>query len=66
MSGQFITTCRSIHSYFLMHFMFRAMLHDETNFVDPYAFNPDRYITVDGQLNPDVLDPTAGFGFGRR
>lgn len=48
-----------------MH-LFRAMFHDETRFVDPYAFNPDRYITVDGQLNLDILDPTAGFGFGRR
>ncbi|KAE9405244.1 cytochrome P450 [Gymnopus androsaceus JB14] len=44
-----------------------AMFHDEKNFVDPYTFNPDRYIrATDGQLNFEVLEPTAGFGFGRR
>ncbi|KAE9398295.1 cytochrome P450 [Gymnopus androsaceus JB14] len=44
-----------------------AMFHDEKNFADPYTFNPDRYIrATDRQLNPDVLEPTAGFGFGRR
>ena len=43
------------------------MFHDEKNFVDPYTFNPDRYIrATDGQLNFEVLEPTAGFGFGRR
>ncbi|KAJ3733356.1 cytochrome P450, partial [Lentinula guzmanii] len=44
-----------------------AMMHDERNFQDPYTFNPDRYIRpADGQLNHDMLKPTAGFGFGRR
>ncbi|KAI0076588.1 cytochrome P450 [Panus rudis PR-1116 ss-1] len=43
-----------------------AVLHDETAYPEPYAFNPDRFIK-NGQLNPDVLDPAvAAFGFGRR
>ncbi|KAE9394854.1 cytochrome P450 [Gymnopus androsaceus JB14] len=44
-----------------------AILHDEKNFPDPYTFNPDRYIcAADGRLNLDVMEPTSGFGFGRR
>ncbi|KAE9390448.1 cytochrome P450 [Gymnopus androsaceus JB14] len=44
-----------------------AMFHDETKFPDPYTFNPDRYIcAADGQLNLGVMEPTSGFGFGRR
>ena len=48
------------------HIIFRAILHDETHFPDPFTFNPDRFIK-DGALNPDVLDPSvAAFGYGRR
>ncbi|KAE9394855.1 cytochrome P450, partial [Gymnopus androsaceus JB14] len=44
-----------------------AILHDGTKFPDPYTFNPDRYIcAADGRLNLHVMDPTSGFGFGRR
>lgn len=43
-----------------------AMLHDETFYPDPFAFNPDRFMK-DGKLNPAMKDPThAAFGFGRR
>lgn len=43
------------------------MLHDPNEYPDPSAFNPARYLTAEGTLNPDVRDPrTAAFGFGRR
>ncbi|KAJ7252542.1 cytochrome P450 [Mycena rebaudengoi] len=42
-----------------------AILYDETAYPDPYKFNPDRFL-LNGQLNPDVRDPSAVFGFGRR
>jgi cytochrome P450 len=43
------------------------MLHDERNYEDPHVFRPERFLTPDGsQLDPNVLEPTAAFGFGRR
>jgi len=43
------------------------MLHDEANYPEPLKFNPDRFLTQDGQLDPTVQDPAlAVFGFGRR
>ncbi|KAJ8079595.1 hypothetical protein PM082_011182 [Marasmius tenuissimus] len=34
---------------------------------DPFSFKPERFLTPDGKLNPDVQDPTqAFFGFGKR
>jgi len=43
------------------------MLHDEGNYPEPFKFNPDRFLTQEGQLNPAVQDPAlAAFGFGRR
>jgi cytochrome P450 len=44
----------------------RAMLHDKDIYPDPLAFKPERWLTADGRLNPDVVEPTAAFGFGRR
>jgi len=45
----------------------RAMLHDEANYPEPFEFNPDRFLTHDGQLNTAIQDPfIAVFGFGRR
>jgi Cytochrome P450 len=40
----------------------RAMLHDETLYKDPMAFNPDRFIGDNKELDPRNLV----FGFGRR
>jgi cytochrome P450 len=45
----------------------RAILHDPKDYPDPETFNPSRYLTQDGTLDPSVRDPrTACFGFGRR
>jgi cytochrome P450 len=47
--------------------MHRSILHNEEDYPDPERFNPARYLTVDGRLDPSVRDPrTACFGFGRR
>ncbi|KAJ7722332.1 cytochrome P450 [Mycena metata] len=42
-----------------------AILHDEAMYPDPQAFKPERFL-LDGKLNPNVRDPQAAFGFGRR
>ncbi|KAI3615974.1 cytochrome p450 [Moniliophthora roreri] len=41
-----------------------AMTHDERVYADPYKFNPERFLDVNGRLNDD--DTILGFGFGRR
>ncbi|PBK93538.1 cytochrome P450 [Armillaria gallica] len=41
-----------------------AMLHDEKDYPNPMAFDPDRFIPQDGkEAQPE---PTVAFGFGRR
>ncbi|SJL18346.1 related to cytochrome P450 CYP2 subfamily [Armillaria ostoyae] len=41
-----------------------AMLHDEKDYPNPLAFDPDRFIPQDGkEAQPE---PTVTFGFGRR
>jgi len=43
------------------------MLHDEATYPEPFKFNPERFMTADGQFNKNVNDPFhAIFGFGRR
>ena len=44
----------------------RAILHDENRYPDPEAFEPNRFLTPDGQLDPTVPDPGEAFGYGRR
>ena len=42
------------------------MCYNESDYPDPYTFNPDRFLK-DGQINPDVKDPEQlMFGWGRR
>ncbi|KAF7346388.1 O-methylsterigmatocystin oxidoreductase [Mycena sanguinolenta] len=41
-----------------------AMTHDESIYLEPEQFNPDRFFTADGKLNDD--DTILAFGFGRR
>ena len=40
-------------------------MHDEENYPDPFSFRPERFLK-DGKIDPDVKDPVAAFGFGRR
>ncbi|KAF7979968.1 hypothetical protein HWV62_40032, partial [Athelia sp. TMB] len=44
----------------------RAVLHDESAYPDAGCFNPDRYLTKEGKLDPSVRDTEAAFGYGRR
>lgn len=45
---------------------YRTILHDPRVYPSPEEFKPERWLK-DGQLNPEVPDPTvAAFGFGRR
>ncbi|KAJ7486669.1 cytochrome P450 [Mycena latifolia] len=44
-----------------------AILHDEATYgPDTDKFIPERWLTVDGKINPTIREPTAAFGFGRR
>jgi hypothetical protein len=45
----------------------RAILHNAEDYPEPDTFKPERYLTADGKIDPNVRDPrTACFGFGRR
>lgn len=44
----------------------RAILHDENRYADSERFNPARFLTAAGKLDPDVPDPIEAFGHGRR
>ena len=44
----------------------RAVLRDESVYPDAGNFDPDRYLTKEGKLDPSVRDPEAAFGYGRR
>ncbi|KAJ7624709.1 cytochrome P450 [Roridomyces roridus] len=43
-----------------------GILHDEKTYPDPFSFKPERWLTADGKLNPNAVDPDIGFGYGRR
>ncbi|KIP02696.1 hypothetical protein PHLGIDRAFT_78753 [Phlebiopsis gigantea 11061_1 CR5-6] len=43
-----------------------AILRDPSRYANPEMFNPSRFLTSEGTLDPDVPDPTEGFGYGRR
>ena len=43
------------------------MLHDEEVYHEPNTFNPDRFLTREGTLDPKVPNPEQFvYGFGRR
>ena len=45
---------------------YRAILHDESRYKNPDTFNPSRFLTPAGKLDPGVPDPTEVFGNSRR
>jgi hypothetical protein len=52
---------------FTSHMQRRTILHDPEVYDEPMEFKPERFLTKDGKLNPEVQDPgVASFGFGRR
>ena len=47
--------------------VFRALLHDEETYPNPFQFNPERFLDEKGQIDSSVPHPeTVCFGFGRR
>jgi len=43
------------------------MSRDESRYPEPEKFKPERFLTADGEFNPDANDPCEFvFGFGRR
>lgn len=48
-------------------FICRAMLRNEDDYPNATTYNPSRFLTLDGKLNPEIRDPfTIAIGFGRR
>ncbi|KAF7325866.1 Cytochrome P450 [Mycena kentingensis (nom. inval.)] len=43
-----------------------AILHDAEVYPSPDTFNPARFLTPEGKLDPLVKDPEAVWGYGRR
>ncbi|KAJ3533646.1 hypothetical protein NMY22_g7251 [Coprinellus aureogranulatus] len=44
-----------------------AIHHNERDYPEPHVFRPERFLTPDGShLDPNVPEPLASFGFGRR
>lgn len=66
-SNIWFVVCSNCLAVYLTFEQFRAMLHDENVYPNPSAFDPERFLSSDGQLDPTVPDPAlALFGFGRR
>ncbi|KAF7791179.1 hypothetical protein EIP86_002190 [Pleurotus ostreatoroseus] len=43
-----------------------SMSHNVVDYPNPDVFNPERFLTADGQIDPKIRDPdTHVFGFGR-
>jgi Cytochrome P450 len=56
---------RSLFVVLVVLMYIRAMLHDETEYPEPFAFLPERWILGDGGKEPRHPAKVA-FGFGRR
>lgn len=44
----------------------RAILRDKNRYPHPEIFDPSRFLTEDGELDPRIPDPIEAFGYGRR
>lgn len=62
MAGE-LSVLRGIMTYFVA--WYRTILHDPEVYPSPEEYKPERWLK-DGQLNPEVPDPTIAFGYGRR
>lgn len=53
--------------WFSPPFKFRAILHDEEMYPQPFAFKPERFLnSEEGKVLPPDPATIAAFGFGRR
>jgi cytochrome P450 len=43
-----------------------GLMHDPDVFPNPMEFKPERFLTKEGKINPEVPEPMALFGYGRR
>lgn len=41
-------------------------MHDESRYRNADVFDPSRFLTANGKLDPTVPDPIEAFGYGRR
>ncbi|KAJ7251339.1 cytochrome P450 [Mycena rebaudengoi] len=53
--------CFMTRSFLTIFVLLQLIMEAQIEYPDPYKFNPDRFL-LNGQLNPEVRDPSAVFG----